>query len=79
MDEDIDFTVTGMNMSKTFAARRLEIVNSSPSVQHLQERWPALLLEHQVCTEYQRITNQKLKTELYAALDSHTNSLLALA
>ncbi|KAI3375911.1 hypothetical protein L3Q82_004169 [Scortum barcoo] len=66
-------------MSKTFAARRLEIVNSRPSVLHVKERWPALFLESQVFAEYQRINNQRLSVELYAALDKHTERLLALA
>lgn len=49
MEKDsIDFSVINTNMSKTFAARRFEIVNSSPSVAHVQERWPALFQEHQV-------------------------------
>ncbi|KAL7382087.1 hypothetical protein ABVT39_016834 [Epinephelus coioides] len=77
--DSIDLSVIDTNMNKTFAARRLEIVNSSPSVEHVQERWPALFLEHQVRAEYQRITNQQLRVELYAALDQHTDRLLATA
>ncbi|KAL7381377.1 hypothetical protein ABVT39_004934 [Epinephelus coioides] len=77
--DSIDLSVIDTNMNKTFAARRLEIVNSSPSVEHVQERWPALFLEHQVRAEYQRITNQQLRVELYAALDQHTDRLLAIA
>lgn len=46
--DSIDFSVIDNNMSKTFSARRLEIVNSSPSVAQVQERWPALFLEHKV-------------------------------
>ncbi|KAI3363584.1 hypothetical protein L3Q82_001178 [Scortum barcoo] len=77
--DSINFSVIDTKMSKTFAARRLEIVNSRPSVLHVKERWPALFLESQVFAEYQRINNQRLSVELYAALDKHTERLLALA
>ena len=38
-------------MAKTFALRRQEIVEKEPRVDVLQERWPALFHEEEVCVE----------------------------
>lgn len=46
--ENQDLPLINQHMQKTFALRRQEIVKSSPSVEHLRTRWPALFLEAQV-------------------------------
>ncbi|XP_055758927.1 sterile alpha motif domain-containing protein 3-like isoform X2 [Salvelinus fontinalis] len=76
--ENRDLPLINQHMQKTFAFRRQEIVKSSPSVEHLRTRWPALFLEAQVHAEFQRITNQSLQQTFYAALDLHTPRLLTL-
>ncbi|KAL0985093.1 hypothetical protein UPYG_G00152820 [Umbra pygmaea] len=76
--ENRDLLLINRHMQNTFALRRQEIVKSSPPVEHLQTRWPALFLEAQVHAEFQRITNQSLKQTFYAALDLHTPRLLTL-
>lgn len=45
----------------------------------LREVIEVTLFFFQVCAEYQRITNQQLRLELYASLDQHTDRLLAIA
>ncbi|XP_041758648.1 uncharacterized protein LOC121586198 [Coregonus clupeaformis] len=76
--ENRDLPLINQHMQKTFALRRQEIVKSSPPVEHLRTRWPALFLEAQVHAEFQRITNQSLQQTFYAALDHHTPRLLTL-
>ncbi|XP_010901889.1 uncharacterized protein LOC105029970 [Esox lucius] len=76
--ETRDLPHINQNMHNTFALRRQEIVKSSPPVEHLQTRWPALFLEDQVHAEFQRITNQSLQQTFYDALDQHTPRLLTL-
>ncbi|XP_020359725.2 uncharacterized protein LOC109906433 [Oncorhynchus kisutch] len=76
--ENRDLPLINQHMQKTFALRRQEIVQSSPTVEHLRTRWPALFLEAQVHAEFQRITNQSLQQTFYSALDHHTPRLLTL-
>uniref|UniRef100_A0A674BXC1 Uncharacterized protein n=1 Tax=Salmo trutta TaxID=8032 RepID=A0A674BXC1_SALTR len=78
MKENRDLPLINQHTQKTFALRRKEIVKSSPSVEHLRTRWPALFLEVQLHAEFQRITNQSLQQTFYTALDHHTPRLLTL-
>ncbi|XP_020359599.1 uncharacterized protein LOC109906345 [Oncorhynchus kisutch] len=78
MKENRDLPLINQHMQKTFALRHQEIVQSSPTVEHLRTRWPALFLEAQVHAEFQRITNQSLQQTFYSALDHHTPRLLTL-
>ncbi|CDQ82999.1 unnamed protein product [Oncorhynchus mykiss] len=78
MKENRDLPLINQHMQKTFALRRQEIVQSSPTVEHLRTRWPALFLEAQVHAEFQRITNHSLQQTFYSALDHHTPRLLTL-
>lgn len=43
-------TVIASKMDQTFSLRRREIVDAETPVNTLQERWPALFTERQVCT-----------------------------
>ncbi|CAB1332338.1 unnamed protein product, partial [Coregonus sp. 'balchen'] len=63
--------LAGINhcMGKTFALRRQEILNSSPKIQTVENRWLALFLEYVL----------NLQRSFFAALDHHTERLLALS
>ncbi|MGH0167876.1 UNVERIFIED_CONTAM: hypothetical protein FKN15_060720 [Acipenser sinensis] len=65
-------------MQTTFALRWQEVVTNSPPVRDILERWPALHLESQVYSEFQRITNQNLPNIFYEELDRHTLRLMTL-
>ncbi|XP_056620831.1 uncharacterized protein LOC130434610 isoform X2 [Triplophysa dalaica] len=65
-------------MQKTFAIRRLEIIQENPQVKDFLGKWPALRIESQLCAEFQRITNVNLRNQFYAVLDQHTPRLMAL-
>ncbi|XP_034551799.1 uncharacterized protein LOC117821539 [Notolabrus celidotus] len=65
-------------MQTTFALRRQEIVQESPLVKDILERWPALQMEAQVCAEFHRIANINLRNQFYSELDRHTPRLLAV-
>ncbi|KAA0714574.1 hypothetical protein E1301_Tti018620 [Triplophysa tibetana] len=65
-------------MQKTFALRRLEIIQENPQVKDFLGKWPPLRIESQLCAEFQRITNVNLRNQFYAVLDQHTPRLMAL-
>ncbi|KAL6467084.1 hypothetical protein MHYP_G00248880 [Metynnis hypsauchen] len=65
-------------MSKTFSSRRLEVVSSSPAVQDVKERWPALFSEAQIKEEFRRITTIRLEETFMSKLDGYTPRLLEL-
>ncbi|CAM4425650.1 unnamed protein product [Leuciscus chuanchicus] len=65
-------------MSRTFSYRRKEIVEKSPSIANIQERWPALFDTSQVKEEFRRLTAVELETTFMANLDKHTDALLSL-
>ncbi|XP_056589329.1 uncharacterized protein si:ch73-321d9.2 [Triplophysa dalaica] len=63
-------------MTKTFALRRREVVENQPSVQELQERWPALLLLEEINADFLRITTIPLQSRFLASLDRQSYQLL---
>lgn len=63
-------------MGKTFALRRLDVVDDSLSVQDLKERWPALFWKDQVKDEFQRLTAVPLEQKFLAKLDAYTPRLI---
>ncbi|KAL6479421.1 hypothetical protein MHYP_G00128540 [Metynnis hypsauchen] len=65
-------------MDLTFSLRRKEIVQLEPMVLEIQERWPALFLEEQICEEFCRITTKDLIGNFRAALDKYAPRLLKL-
>ncbi|XP_057699041.1 sterile alpha motif domain-containing protein 3-like [Corythoichthys intestinalis] len=76
--QQIDMILIHQHMQRTFALRREEIVHSAPPIAELQDRWPALLCEAQLYSEFHRITNQNLPFNFFAALDKYTPQLLKL-
>ncbi|XP_066527645.1 uncharacterized protein [Hoplias malabaricus] len=65
-------------MARTFSSRRQEIVEDSPPVQDLLERWPALFDVIQVKEEFKRLTATDLESQFYSNLDKYTDRLLRL-
>ncbi|KAG9260577.1 hypothetical protein AMEX_G26852 [Astyanax mexicanus] len=65
-------------MDLTFSLRRKEIVEVEPMVLEVQERWPALFLEEQICEEFFRVTTKDLLGTFRAALDMYSPQLLKL-
>ncbi|XP_046886263.1 uncharacterized protein LOC124474307 isoform X2 [Hypomesus transpacificus] len=65
-------------MGKTFAHRRNEIVNQSPSIEDINARWPALFEASQIQDEFYRITMVHLESKFMAKLDEYTPKLLNL-
>ncbi|XP_019209019.1 uncharacterized protein LOC109194557 isoform X3 [Oreochromis niloticus] len=65
-------------MAKTFAHRRHEIVNLSPSIEDIKARWPALFEASHLQDEFYRITLVHLETKFMSMLDEYTPKLLAL-
>ncbi|XP_057196120.1 uncharacterized protein LOC130557969 isoform X3 [Triplophysa rosa] len=63
-------------MTKTFALRRREVVENQPSVQELQERWPALFQQEEINAEFLRITTLPLQSRFLASLDRQSSQLL---
>ncbi|KAG5268066.1 hypothetical protein AALO_G00207860 [Alosa alosa] len=70
--------VIKQKMSKTFSLRRNEIVQQSPSVAHIKERWPALFNCVNVNEEFGRITTLNLETKFMKMLDLYTPKLVDL-
>ncbi|XP_029941029.1 DNL-type zinc finger protein-like [Salarias fasciatus] len=56
----------------------MDQVHSAPPVGELTDQRPALFCEAQLCSEFHRITNQKLPSSLFAELDECTHHLLKL-
>ncbi|KAJ4938213.1 hypothetical protein JOQ06_002838 [Pogonophryne albipinna] len=63
-------------MAKTFAHRRNEIINQSPSIEDIKARWPALFEASHIQDEFQRITMVQLDSKFMSKLDEHTPRLL---
>ncbi|KAL6489211.1 hypothetical protein MHYP_G00029520 [Metynnis hypsauchen] len=63
-------------MARTFSCRRQEIVEDSPPVRDLLERWPALFGAIQVKEEFKRLTAIDLESRFYYNLDKYTDRLL---
>lgn len=65
-------------MAKTFAHRRNEIINLSPSIEQVKARWPALFEASQVEEEFYRITMVHLEAKFMGMLDEYTAKLMSL-
>uniref|UniRef100_A0A803K3W8 Uncharacterized protein n=1 Tax=Xenopus tropicalis TaxID=8364 RepID=A0A803K3W8_XENTR len=65
-------------MSKTFSYRRHEVVNLTPPIKDLQQRWPALFTEAQIKQEFRIITAVALEETFMSKLDGYTPKLLEL-
>ncbi|XP_066499002.1 uncharacterized protein [Hoplias malabaricus] len=65
-------------MTRTFAHRRHEIVNSSPSIEDIKARWPALFVASHLQDEFHQITMVHLESKFMSKLDEYTPKLLAL-
>ncbi|XP_076857815.1 sterile alpha motif domain-containing protein 3-like [Brachyhypopomus gauderio] len=70
--------IVNSSMERTFSLRRKEIVEREPSVGLLRDRWPALFLEHQICSEFERITAVNLRMQFHCALDIYAQKLLKM-
>ncbi|KAG9277981.1 hypothetical protein AMEX_G5761 [Astyanax mexicanus] len=73
-----DMELIRQKMDLTFSLRRKEIVEVEPMVLEVQERWPALFLEEQICEEFFRVTTKDLLGTFRAALDKYSPQLLKL-
>ncbi|CAL8258511.1 unnamed protein product [Arctogadus glacialis] len=71
-------TLIKERMAKTFARRRNEIVNLSPSIEDIKARWPALFEASQIQDEFHRITTVNLESKFMSKLDEYTPKLLSL-
>ncbi|XP_051945341.1 uncharacterized protein LOC127617417 [Xyrauchen texanus] len=65
-------------MELTFSLRRKEVVQEQPMIVEVQERWPALFYQEQICEEFFRITNKDLLGVFMTAIDMYTLKLLKL-
>ncbi|XP_070404996.1 uncharacterized protein [Nothobranchius furzeri] len=63
-------------MANTFAYRRHEVVNQEPSIQELNNRWPALFTQKEINTEFQRLMAVPLEWKFMAQLDMHSSQLI---
>ncbi|KAL7851865.1 hypothetical protein SRHO_G00176500 [Serrasalmus rhombeus] len=75
-EKDMEFIRQKMDL--TFCLRRKEIVEVEPTVLEVQERWPALFLEEQICEEFCRVTTKDLLWTFRSALDKYSPRLLRL-
>ncbi|KAJ8390314.1 hypothetical protein AAFF_G00108830 [Aldrovandia affinis] len=71
-----DLTLIRQKMDLTFSFRRKEIVDVQPMVLEIQERWPALFSEEQICAEFNRVTTKELLGTFRAALEEYSPRLL---
>ncbi|KAL7877233.1 hypothetical protein SRHO_G00038760 [Serrasalmus rhombeus] len=65
-------------MAKTFAHRRHEIINQTPSIEDIKARWPALFKASHLQDEFHRITTVHLESKFMSKLDEYTPKLLVL-
>ncbi|XP_056447067.1 uncharacterized protein LOC130383066 [Gadus chalcogrammus] len=65
-------------MAKTFSIQRDEIVNQTPQISEVKDRWPALFEATQINEEFQRLTMVTLEPTFMAKLDQHTPKILSL-
>lgn len=49
VQDKFDLSLVNSSMCRTFALRRKEIVTLTPTIERIQDRWPALFLKEQVC------------------------------
>ncbi|KAL0984159.1 hypothetical protein UPYG_G00137860 [Umbra pygmaea] len=70
-------TLVKDKMNLTFSLRR-KVVEVQPLVSDVQERWPVLFMEDEICLEFYRITNVDLLRTFKAALETFTPKLLRL-
>ncbi|XP_034557898.1 uncharacterized protein LOC117825987 isoform X1 [Notolabrus celidotus] len=73
-----DMELISQKMELTFSLRRKEIIEVQPMVMEIQERWPALFLEEQICREFYRVTTKDLLGSFRAAIDTYCPRLLKL-
>ncbi|XP_057178886.1 uncharacterized protein LOC130555713 isoform X2 [Triplophysa rosa] len=73
-----NMSLIGQKMDSTFALRRKEIIHSEPPVCEILEKWPALFTENQIFAEFSRISGKNLRSEFYAALDTHSARLIEI-
>ncbi|KAG9280697.1 hypothetical protein AMEX_G3437 [Astyanax mexicanus] len=71
-------TLIKEKMAKTFAHRRHEIINQTPSIEDVKTRWPALFKASHLQDEFHRITTVHLESKFMSKLDEYTPKLLAL-
>ncbi|XP_076879072.1 sterile alpha motif domain-containing protein 3-like isoform X2 [Brachyhypopomus gauderio] len=71
-------TLIKEKMAKTFAHRRHEIINQTPSIEDIKARWPALFKASHLQDEFHRITTVHLEPKFMSKLDEYTPKLLAL-
>ncbi|XP_052412501.1 uncharacterized protein LOC127957836 isoform X2 [Carassius gibelio] len=71
-----DLNVVRPIISHPYLLERQEIVENQPSVQDLQERWPALFQQEEINAEYFRITTLPLQSRFMASLDRQSSQLL---
>ncbi|XP_041840519.1 uncharacterized protein LOC121639392 [Melanotaenia boesemani] len=63
-------------MDKTFALRRLEVVQDAPMVADFKARWPGLFNVREVKAEFKRITTVELQSKFFSQLDAHSENLM---
>ncbi|KAL7858909.1 hypothetical protein SRHO_G00140560 [Serrasalmus rhombeus] len=66
------------SLKKPKRGEEKEIVEVEPMVLEVQERWPALFLEEQICEEFCRVTTKDLLWTFRAAVDKYSPRLLRL-
>ncbi|XP_033934346.1 uncharacterized protein, partial [Pseudochaenichthys georgianus] len=74
--KDVDLIRSKMDL--TFSLRRKEVVEVQAMVMEIQERWPALFLQEQICYEFLRITTKDLFGTFTAAMDEYCPRLIKL-
>nr|XP_057923636.1 uncharacterized protein LOC131125788 [Doryrhamphus excisus]XP_057923637.1 uncharacterized protein LOC131125789 [Doryrhamphus excisus] len=70
--------VVKLNMEKTFALRRHEVVRDAPMVDDFMARWPALFEVSEINAEFKRITTVPLQSKFFSQVDLHTDNLTRL-
>ncbi|KAL7838265.1 hypothetical protein AOLI_G00266690 [Acnodon oligacanthus] len=65
-------------MAKTFAHRKHEIINQTPSIEDIKARWPALFKASHLQDEFHRNTTVHLESKFMSKLDEYTPKLLVL-
>ncbi|KAI4829899.1 hypothetical protein KUCAC02_001559 [Chaenocephalus aceratus] len=73
-----DVDLIRIKMDLTFSLRRKEVVEVQAMVTEIQERWPALFLQEQICYEFLRITTKDLFGTFTAAMDEYCPRLIKL-
>ncbi|KAK7162485.1 hypothetical protein R3I93_006715 [Phoxinus phoxinus] len=71
-------SLIGKKMDSTFALRWKEIIHSEPPVCEILKKWPVLFMESQILAEFNRISGKNLRSQFYAALDTHSTRLFEI-